>query len=54
MPQIAMRVQDSEASIGEKVFLFEVIGNVALALSDSKIDDSSESTEAQKMQKLHD
>ena len=35
MTQIALRIQDSEASIGEKTFLFETIGNAAVGLSES-------------------
>ena len=31
---VALRIQDSEASIGEKLFLFETLGNAAQALAD--------------------
>ena len=31
---VALRIQDSEASLGEKLFLFETIGNAAQALAD--------------------
>lgn len=29
LSEVAQRIQDSEASLGEKIFLFEVIGNAA-------------------------
>ena len=37
---VATRIQDTEASVGEKVFLFEVIGNAAQALSSKLIDEN--------------
>lgn len=33
---VATRVQDSEASVGEKVFLFEAIGSAASGLANAK------------------
>jgi hypothetical protein len=32
--ELCSRIQDCEASIGEKLLLFEVLGNAASALSD--------------------
>ncbi len=32
--ELCTRIQDSEASLGEKLLLFEVLGSAALALSD--------------------
>jgi len=37
---VATRIQDTEASVGEKVFLFEVIGNAAQALSSKLISEN--------------
>ena len=39
---IATRIQDSEASVGEKVFLFELIGNAAASLVKVKKTDGAE------------
>lgn len=36
--EVCTRVQDCEASIGEKILLFEVLGNAANALSDRPAD----------------
>ena len=47
LPQIALRIQDSEASLGEKVFLFETIGNAAGSLSEqTSTEESSETTKS--------
>ena len=35
---VATRIQDTEASVGEKVFLFEAIGNAAHALANRQTD----------------
>lgn len=36
--EVCTRMQDCEASIGEKILLFEVLGNAANALSNRPID----------------
>ena len=60
MPQLALRIQDSEASLGEKVFLFETIGNAAVALSEQETLDGQEpshtesTNKTQNLQQLHD
>ena len=38
---MATRIQDTEASVGEKVFLFEAIGNAAQGLANQKLDHES-------------
>ena len=39
---VAIRIQDSEASVGDKVFLFEAIGSAAAALSNVKTESVTE------------
>ena len=39
---VATRIQDSEASVGEKVFLFEAIGGAVSNLANMKNENASE------------
>ena len=41
MPHITTRIQDTEASLGEKMFLFEIIGQAAVSLSEQTPDSSN-------------
>ena len=50
MPHITTRIQDTEASLGEKIFLFEIIGQAAIALSEQA---QTEETSKPKNQKLY-
>ena len=45
---IATRIQDSEASVGEKVFLFELIGNAATNLV--KVNQTTDGAEEEQKQ----
>ena len=41
---VATRIQNTEASVGEKVFLFEAIGKAATEMANAKPEHDSEET----------
>ncbi len=46
---VATRIQDTEASVGDKVFLFEAIGSAAVGLANMKTPQSGSLPEEKKL-----
>ena len=49
MPHITTRIQDTEASLGEKMFLLEIIGQAAVSLSEQTPDSSNTQAQTKKI-----